>query len=165
MAKPILTAARVRELFYYCRTSGALYNKKRRKGVAAGTIAGTVRTDGRIQIMVGGKGYKAHRLIWLYVHGEWPNHSIDHIDGDQTNNKIENLRDVEPATNSQNMRKATSRSQSGLLGAYKRSNAKGYYSMIHANGVRHYLGRFGTAEEAHKAYVTAKREIHDGCTI
>jgi hypothetical protein len=41
------------------------------------------------------KNYKAHRVVWLLVTGHWPQLEIDHIDGNRSNNRFENLR---PAT-------------------------------------------------------------------
>ena len=44
------------------------------------------------------KVYKAHRLIFTLFHGYLPK-EVDHVNGDKTDNRIENLRAV---TNSQN---------------------------------------------------------------
>ena len=51
--------------------------------------------------MMFGSCVKAHRVIWALVYGEWPDH-IDHIDGDTTNNRIDNLRNVSRAENARN---------------------------------------------------------------
>ena len=45
--------------------------------------------------------YREHRLIWLYVHGTLPK-TLDHIDGDKTNNHISNLRKATPNQNQHN---------------------------------------------------------------
>lgn len=44
----------------------------------------------------------AHRLAWLYVHGEWPQREIDHKDNVRHHNWIGNLRDVSHSVNMQN---------------------------------------------------------------
>jgi hypothetical protein len=62
-----------------------------------GAVAGSLHVDDTghrtIHIKVAGKQYKAHRVFWEMVHGEIPQEmTIDHIDQDSTNNRIENLR-------------------------------------------------------------------------
>jgi hypothetical protein len=131
-----------------------------------GDVAGYVEKRGYIQIKVGGKLHRAHRLAWFYVHGKWPEFQIDHIDGDKTNNAIANLRDVEPMRNSENVRKARiSNKTSGLLGVTFHKPAKKWLAQIGAKGKHKYLGLFLDPLEAHQAYLTAKRELHEGCTI
>ena len=67
--------------------------------VKVGAEAGCVKNDGYRAIGMGGKSYKAHRLAWLYVHGEWPKEQIDHINHIRTDNRMENLR---PASGGEN---------------------------------------------------------------
>lgn len=125
-----------------------------------GRKAGTPHTTGYIVVMYHGQFFKAHRIAWLLTHGEWPKQSIDHIDGDKTNNRISNLRDVDGTTNEQNKEKARIDSQSGLIGAspYR----KRWKAQIRVNGEVKYLGVFDTAETAHQAYIEAKKIHHAG---
>ena len=44
---------------------------------------------------------KYHIIVWLLVHHEWPTDEIDHIDGNPTNNRIDNLRVVSSKENSE----------------------------------------------------------------
>jgi hypothetical protein len=68
----------------------------------AGDLAGGKPVEGRYRVItIDGVNYPAHRLAWLYVTGRWPHPEIDHIDGDRTNNRFANLREV---THSENMR-------------------------------------------------------------
>ena len=54
-----------------------------------------------------------------------------------------------------------------MLGVrYRKSRiSKPYEACIKVNGKNKYLGNYSTPEEAHQAYLTAKRELHEGCTI
>lgn len=57
-----------------------------------GSVAGVINEDGFVEIMIDGVEYLAHRLVWLYVHGNFPDGEIEHINGDKTDNRIQNLR-------------------------------------------------------------------------
>lgn len=51
-----------------------------------------------------------------------------------------------------------------LLGAFKSAGGR-WRGQIVLNGKSKHLGCFATEEEAHEAYLAAKRQIHIGCTI
>ena len=87
----------------------------------------------------------------------------DHINGIKTDNRIANLRSVSMTVNLQNMRKANRDSLSGLLGAHKKRSH--WESRIRVDRKQIHLGIFETPEEAHAAYLAAKRLHHSGCTI
>lgn len=131
--------------------------------VKVGDVAGNLMKTGRVQIHLDGENHLAHRLAWFYVFGEWPRHVIDHINGDPSDNRLANLRDVTTKINNQNRRAAGARSSTGLLGAFK--YAHGFRSQIMVDGVLVNLGTFDTAHAAHAAYLAAKRQMHDGNTL
>jgi len=131
----------------------------------AGKVAGCTKPDGYKYVAIFKHLYYAHRLAWLYVYGEWPKNDVDHIDGNPSNNKISNLRDISRSLNGQNQRKAQKRSKSGLLGACWCPRDEVWVSQIFANGKRHFLGNFQDKYSAHEAYVQAKRRLHPGGTI
>lgn len=58
-------------------------------------------SDGYPQGHILTKSLRAHRLIWLLVHGVWPD-NIDHINKDRSDNRLENLRSVTHKENMQN---------------------------------------------------------------
>tara|TARA_R110000744_G_scaffold329298_1_gene434769 strand:- start:10 stop:747 length:738 start_codon:yes stop_codon:yes gene_type:complete len=60
------------------------------KGVSKGDEAGYITKKGFRNIQIGSKNYRAHRLVWLYLNNEYPS-IIGHINGDATDNRIENL--------------------------------------------------------------------------
>ena len=104
------------------------------------------------------KQYYQHRLVWLYVYGEWPSKSIDHINGIRDDNRIENLRLASLSENQQN--RGRTRKKQGLMGAYKDRSSKNWYSTIMTNKVRTHLGSFDTEEKAANAYIAAKAKLH-----
>lgn len=159
-----LTAEILRELLDYDPDTGVFRNRIRRgnRGIA-GAVTGTKRPTGYVIIGIEGLDYYAHRLAWLYVHGEWPKADIDHIDGDPSNNRIHNLRDVSTTVNCQNHRGPKTGSQLGVLGVHK--HRRKYIAWICINKKKTYLGLYETPEMAHAVYLAYKRAFHEGCTI
>lgn len=115
--------------------------------------------------MIDGGRYPTHRLVWLYHHGVMPSGHIDHINGDPDDNRIENLRDVSVMVNRQNIKRAYKSKRRGLLGAHFNKASGKWAAAICVNYKQIHLGFFATAEDAHAAYLAAKRRLHEGCTI
>lgn len=96
--------------------------------------------------------YSYHRALWVLAHGRNPSGQIDHINGDRTDNRIENLRDCTPSQNAQNARVT----RDGLKGV---TNCRGrWQAKIRADGKGRCLGTFGTEVEAALAYDEAARD-------
>ena len=159
----------LRKVLGYCPETGEFFwkiNVGSHGRIRAGSSAGTLRkSDGRLQIMFRGKFYLAYRLAWLLSHGKWPDNVIDHIDGDVSNNRMRNLRDVMGSVNQQNQRTAHLNNKTGLLGVSWADHANKFTAHIQLNNRQKNLGLFPSAELAHAAYLAAKRELHEGCTI
>ena len=68
----------------------------------AGDVAGTLNGNGYIYIKIRQKPYRAHRLVWLYTHGKFPENHMDHINGLRDDNRIINLRAVTRTENARN---------------------------------------------------------------
>jgi hypothetical protein len=166
MAKADLTAQRLRELLSYNPETGA-FTWKVANGSRAkvGAVAGTTNYHGYVLISFCGKQRPAHRMAWLYMHGEWPAQDIDHINGDRADNRISNLRCVSRSVNMQNQRKPRSNNNSGLLGVSWVASRQLWVAQINIFGKQTHLGRFRDKDEAHEAYLAAKRQLHEGCTI
>lgn len=131
--------------------------------VKAGDVAGFDKCNGYWQLCLNKVKYNAHRVAWFYVHGEWPENDIDHINGNRGDNRIDNLRSVTRSVNLQNLRGPRKIGTSGYLGVTQKGSR--FLAQIGANGKHYGLGRFDTAEQAHQAYLAAKRKLHAGCTI
>ena len=163
MSDQILTAQRLKEVLHYDADTG-LFTRLRANGRWLHKRVGSIKL-GYLAIYVKQKSYKAHRLAWLYVHGEWPNDQIDHINGDMADNRISNLRAATHSQNRQNIHKVRSNSKSGLIGAMWDSYNNKWRSKIRFEGKCKHLGYFENAEQAHAVYIEAKRTLHPFCTI
>ena len=113
-----------------------------------------------IQVSISGKVsiLSAHRIAWFLYYGEWPLGNIDHVDRNNTNNKIGNLRIASQSQNSQN-RKCRTDSLSGYKGV--RKTKRGTYRVkICKEGNYIYKDGFSTAEEAALEYNELAKELH-----
>lgn len=159
MSGTIISADELRKRLRYDASTGKFFRLPGR-GVVAGAPAGRVKARGYIEIELGGATHKAHRLAWLYVHGELPVGVIDHINGDKTDNRIENLRDVTVAQNAQNQRLRPH----GLGVSWNAEKRQWRANIKPAGTPQVYLGAFDTQEAAQAAYIEAKRKYHThGC--
>jgi hypothetical protein len=91
---------RLNDLFVCDPDTGQLYKK-----------VGHKNHEGYVYVYVDGKQYFAHRIIWKLETGREPEGVIDHINGETSDNRIENLRDV---THTENMRNRRSRKKERL---------------------------------------------------
>ena len=161
-----LTHTRLVEVLRYEPDTGNFYWLIRPSdNVFIGDLAGGIDGKGYGIIRIDDKYFRSHRLAWFYHYGEWPEKDIDHINGDILDNRINNIRDVSKTINMQNQRRAQKGSTSGFLGVSHNKKIGKYVAKIRANGKTSTLGAYATAEEAHTAYVQAKRKLHEGCTI
>ena len=156
---------KLKVLFTYDEKTGKLYHNHRPleffktehafkswNSRCAGKEAGTLAKSGYVQINLSGKFSYAHRVAWALFYGNNPT-EIDHINGDRSDNRINNLREC---TRQQN--NANKHFSSGLVnfkGVYYNKSSKKFMSRIKINRKTIYLGYFDTPEEAHAAYCTA----------
>jgi hypothetical protein len=151
----MINQERLKYLLDYNEFTGILSRKYPGPGIKVGP-AGTLK-DGYIYIVVDGKQYLAHRLIWLYVYGSFPENQIDHIDRNRSNNRLNNLREATKRQNQWNIG-PRSRNKSGYKGVSKRGNK--WRARININGYDKWLGIFPTEKEAYTAYCSAAKQLH-----
>lgn len=154
----MVTRERVLELLTYEPDTGRFFWKARR-GVKAGTEAGTLTKKGYRAISIDGKKYYAHRLAWLVETGKWPVGRLDHVSRVRSSNRFLNLREATDAENQQN-RSRGSNNTSGYMGVTWHKQHQKWRSQISAFGRYHHLGVFDTLEEAAEAYAAAKARLH-----
>jgi hypothetical protein len=133
--------------FLYEPDTGHLIYRVRRGRQRRGTIAGAASAKNRaVEVHIDGTRFPITRVIWAMQTGEWPSLPIDHINRSWRDNRWRNLRAASVVENSANRSRPDGKS--GLpRGVGKYGNRFGAYrSNI-------YLGMFGTAREAHIAYV------------
>ncbi len=151
-----LTADFVRSILLYDPLTGIFTWKHRPEypqnwntryvGKKAGRISA-----GYIGISIAKKRYKASRLAWLYMTGQWPVDEVDHKDLNRSNDKWDNLR---AATSSQNKKNLGMRSDntSGIKGvSWDKSRSK-WLAMAMKDGRQINLGRYDRRDDAITAY-------------
>ena len=158
-----LTAERLRQVLTYEPETGIFrWSVKTSKRIMPGEIAGSVHHQAnnysRRVIRVDGQLYSAHRLAWLYVHGQWPEHDIDHKNGDSLDNRLSNLR---AATRTQNManKKIAKHNSTGVKGVQFISSSGRYRAVIRVARKNCHIGCFATKEEAGAAYFAKAKEV------
>ena len=104
------------------------------------------------------KTFLIHRLL-AFTFLECPNKNydiIDHINGNQLDNRLCNLRFIDKSGNNRNRIKITNKN--GFMGVYKRNNK--FCAVIRNDeGIKKYLGIFNTPEEAHKIYMEEHNKL------
>lgn len=101
-----------------------------------------------------GRKYPLHRVIWLMVHGSFPDSDTDHENGTQTDNRLSNLRACFHAENGKN-RKRNSNNRSGAMGVYWHKLIQKWCAKIKVNGRDKHLGSFTNKVDAIAARAAA----------
>ena len=124
--------------------------------IKIGDIAGCFDSKGYRIIRINKKGYKAHRLAFLWMLGYLPENPVDHIDRIRDNNSWDNLREVSIICNSRNKNTMVI-NKSGVTGVCfaKHQNKWQAHIRIHGKGI--YLGQFETILAAAKARWEAEK--------
>lgn len=122
--------------------------------------AGNLRPDKAWAISIGPIRYLAHRIVYSIYHNiTIDTLSVDHIDGNRSNNKISNLRLASHSENCKNV-KSHSDGSSKFLGVSWNKRKGKWHASIYYNGKGKSLGYFNDEIDAHKARVRAEIELH-----
>jgi len=131
-----LTKSRLRELLDYDEFSGVFTWRGRTSNrIKVGDQAGAVVKEGYRIIRIDGRLYLGARLAWLFVHGEWPDGQIDHINHVRDDDRIKNLRVVTHQENGRNQ-KMPSNNKSGVVGVRWQNERSRWVSYITVSGRR-----------------------------
>jgi hypothetical protein len=127
------------------------------RSVKAGDEVGCNNNGYRLA-RVKGKYIQTHRAIFLMHFGYLPE-IIDHIDGNKSNNKIENLRAATKAQNAWNS-KIASNNKSGIRGVSWNKQTSKWKVAINVDGRAIHLGRFSNIKDAQKVIESARIQYH-----
>lgn len=149
----MITALRLRELLNYDPVTGVFTHRKGNRIGEAGRVAGHIKKSkggGYTIIVLDGECFRAARLAWVYMTGEWPDYDVDHKNLCRSDDRWSNLR---LATRSQNMANGELRLNNtsghrGVTWDYDRSK---WRAQVMCNGKNHYCGIFDSIEDAAKA--------------
>lgn len=149
MSKANAEIKQIQNAFNYCPSTGILTWKSGRR-------AGTPDDRGYWRVMLKRKIFRLHRIAWLLTYGQWPSERLDHIDGNPSNNKIDNLR---LATHQQNMhnRKVGTNNKSGVPGVHL-SRYGTWKAWIQFKGKTIHLGSYAEKEDAVKVRKEAEKK-------
>ena len=136
-------------LFAY--SDGNLYvledSRCRRRGEAVGSIS---KVDGYRRFSLNYRKVLLHRAVWIYHNGAIPDGMvIDHINRDNSDNRIENLRCVTQQVNSWN---------TGALGFTWKEKKQKWHVLICSDRKSKHVGYFQTILDARAAYLRACRK-------
>jgi len=161
----IETQAQLKSILAYDPQTG-LFQWIEKKGLRLPSrAAGSRDPRGYIRIGYKGERYWAHRLAWLYVHGEFPPEDVDHINRDRSDNRICNLRLASRNMNNGNTGKWRTNT-SGYRGVSWDKRALKYECYIWKLDKKHHLGYYDDPKEAAAVYnMNARSYFGDYATI
>lgn len=108
-------------------------------------------------LKVCGHSFYVHRILWRMATGCWPTEFIDHINGDKTDNRIANLREVSRTENQRN-RAQGGANTSGRVGVYLDKRSGKWEARILVGKVQRHLGYFTDFDEAVRRRKQAERD-------
>lgn len=139
--------------------NGKLYWKSDRNAqIKAGNLAGSISVHGYVVVSLKGRSYLAHRLIWV-MHGNDPAETVDHINRDRSDNRIENLRS---ASKGQQLLNTGLRSdnKSGIKGVSWHKPTGTWRGQVWHQGKAYSAGYFHLKEECADAVKALRERLH-----
>ena len=153
----MITADALRDALSYDPLTGKFTWKMPRRKIVVGAEAGFIDRLGYRHIRIDLKLYRAARLAFLYMTGEWPSDEIDHINCVRDDNAWSNLREANRSQNTANRR---TKNATGFRGVFLHRKTGLYRAEIRKDGRAKSLGYFKSPEDAHAAYVAAGKTVH-----
>jgi len=155
-----LTQAMLKSLLKYDPETGKFLRKVSRGGNGRKySEAGTLHHTGYVCIRINGYQYRASRLAFLYMTGEWPDELVDHANRDRSDDRWRNLRECTYSENNRNA-SISKNSTSGVTGVSFHKLIKKWQTRIVLQGRSYHLGYFDTIKEAAAARAKAAAKYH-----
>jgi hypothetical protein len=154
-----ITQSDIKNLLWYDPESGVFrWRNPTACQIPRWAVAGCRKRDGYIRIVINGVYYAAHRLVWLYMHGSFPSHQIDHINGIRTDNRRSNLREATAKQNNENITLRRDNT-SGYRGVTLNKKSGKWQATVQHKGVWVYCGLHQTAEIAANTAEQKRQEL------
>lgn len=141
----------VRKYLSYNPTTGALISTRRSN---EGIELGSFDLQGYGRLVINGRQFKAHRVIWFIMTGVEPIETVDHINGNRSDNRWSNLREATGIENSRNRKPNGHLSHKGV----QRLPSGRFRVRIQQSGRRMTIGTHDTMAEALKSYNIAAKK-------
>lgn len=145
----------------YDKESGLFWWTTSGRGRWVNKPIGHIDDKGRPRADIMGRKVRLSRLAWRITYGFWPSQFIDHIDGNPSNNRINNLRECSNAENQQN--RGPDKGRQFPLGVSKYGSKFRAQITLSKNHIN--IGVFETVAEAEAAYLAAKAIHHRFCPV
>jgi hypothetical protein len=163
MPKALPSQAELQERFTYDPAVGRLFYTTapcRNQPQRVGTPAGGPHREGGWAVSYKSSIYLHCRLVWMYIYGQDPGDlEIDHINGDRSDDRIENLRLATRQQQQWNVRRTRSNT-SGHKGVSYYKRIQKWRAYIRVENKHKHLGYFDTKEEAALVYKAASMSLH-----
>ena len=147
-----MNAEQARELFEYDPETGLItWKKKTSKYSRAliGDVAGYLEgKTGYLRVKINHEKYYVHRIAYAIHFGAWPEGDIDHINGNRSDNRIDNIRDGSTRQNMWNLKVHRESDLTPCVRHRKEKNTNQWIAEICIGSNRNYIGSYPTKELA-----------------
>jgi len=155
---PYIDPIALTKAVFYDPLTGVFRRNKAAPRSPSGSVLGIPNDKGYLRFdVLGHSAIMAHRLAWYYCYGRWPHGQIDHINGCRSDNRIENLRDVEEWVNHVNFHNRKP-GKLGVLGVVARG--KRFVGHVKLKGKKYETRGYLTVLEAKAARDALALELH-----
>lgn len=145
-----------RPLHHFSRQASQSNFNTRFAGKEAGVLHLSKKSNNYRLVGVDGPKYAVHVIIWVILYGEFEG-TIDHINGNSADNRLDNLRAVSFRENHKN-RKLPKSNKSGCMGIYFNKKYSKWIASIRIDGQALHLGSFCTKFDAACARRSAEKK-------